>query len=163
MVKVSKDIRKCLRVNIGSYIKQGNNSKLTLENIFTNMDTSGDKKISKNEILAFFEKENVTKGFSKEQMLEFDAALDEFQDDINVKLNTAQKYKKLNSPQDKIAYQEDMNTITMDEITSYIKKLTSGPVKNVLGRIFLGDKFSSLKEINPRTSLEDVSWFVDYI
>ena len=160
MVKISPDIRKNLRTNIKAYIDRDNNSQQTLNNIFAKMDNEGignnDGKISKEEILDFFSREKVTEGFNEKQMEEFSLAFDEFQNEVNTKLDVKQKYKDIDTnPKTRAAYLDDMNTITMDEMTAYMDKL--------IEENFILQIASKLLNIKPTATLGSLKKLVNFI
>lgn len=123
MVEISKELRNKLRVNIEAFIETGDNKSLTLENIFTGMDANNDSKISQEEMFDYFNKQKVTDNFSDDEMSELTLAIDEFQKDVHLTLNSKKNYKDLNDENTRKAYEEDMATLTMDELLNYITRL----------------------------------------
>lgn len=158
MVEISKELRSKLRVNIEAFIETGDNKNLTLENIFTGMDVNNDSKISQEEMFDYFNKQKVTDNFSDDEMSELTLAIDEFQKDVHLKLNSKKNYKDLNDENTRKAYEEDLATITMDEILNYITRLGG---KDVFG--FKRFVTTVVLNISKDTNLEFAKKFLKHL
>lgn len=158
MVEISKELRSKLRVNIETFIETGDNKNLTLENIFTGMDANNDSKITQEEMFDYFNKQKVTDNFNEEEMSELTLAIDEFQKDVHLKLNSKKKYTNLEDENVKKAYNEDMATLTMDELLSYITRLGG---KDVFG--FKRFVTTVVLNISKDTNLEFAKKFLKHL
>lgn len=158
MVEISKELRNKLRVNIEAFIETGDNKSLTLENIFTGIDVNNDSKISQEEMFDYFNKQKVTDNFSDDEMSELTLAIDEFQKDVHLKLNSKKNYKDLNDENTRKAYEEDMSTLTMDEILNYITRLGG---KDVFG--FKRFVTTVVLNISKDTNLEFAKKFLKHL
>ena len=158
MVEISKELRSKLKVNIEAFIETGDNKNLTLENIFTGMDANNDTKITQEEMFDYFNKQKVTDNFSDDEMTELTLAIDEFQKDVHLKLNSQKKYTNLEDESVRKAYEEDMGTLTMDELLSYITRLGG---KDVLG--FKRFMTTVVLKISKDTNLEFAKKFLNHL